>query len=263
MDNSRIPRTPSGFNAYINNTKNYLLLDAIVQPGMYIPQPFPPILPTGAVSPTVAPTPFLKNWQRLWLLPSEMDRWTSFCLQYSTLYAKYSDKAESRTRAVKDNMFSVMDAFSTFAQPILKRIEGDVYVTIDDLSVFHIKSGFLRDAVPTRHRVPIIDLPEFSMVPLGGGEARFHVRSNTDSKRASKLPGTQIEVRYLILSPDAPSPPHIDGLNRQIISSKAIFVFRSGDENTGKILYAAVRWIVVNDPSRNGPWTTIQNVGIA
>jgi hypothetical protein len=230
---------------------------------MYIPQPFPPItLPTAGAL-TVAPTPFLKNWQRLWLLPSEMDRWTSFCLQYNTLYAKYSDKAESRTTAVRDNMFKTMDDFTTFAKPILTRIEGDVYVTLDDLSVFHIKSGFLRDRVPTRHRVPIIDMPEFSMVPLGGGEARFHVRSNTDSKRASKIPGTQIEVRYMILAPDAVSPPHVDDLNRQLISSKAVFVFRGGDANTGKILYAAVRWIVVSDPSRNGPWTTIQNMGIA
>jgi hypothetical protein len=262
MADTRIPRTSSGFNAYINNTKNYLLLDTTVQPGMYIPQPFPPILPTGA-APLVAVIPSLKNWQRLWLLPSEMDKWTSFCLQYNTLYAKYSDKKESRTTAVRDNLLKVIDDFSAFATPILNRIEGDVYVTIDDLSVFHIKSGFMRDQHPTRHRVPIVDVPVFGMTPLGGGDMRFTIRSTHDASRASKLPGTEIEVRYQLLFIDEPTPKHIDDMTKQYLSSKALFVFHCGADKTGKNMWAAVRYIVVNDPSRNGPWSTIQYMGIA
>src|ERR1051326_3116681 len=178
----RISEQPAEFMADLINQHDYLETTSPVQTGLYIPQSYPSV-PPGAAA---AAIPSLANWQRLWLLPSEMDRVRSFVSECTDIYKKYSDKQEGKTTAVKDKMHIKISDFKVFFQPILNRMSGNPYITVDDLREFHIKAGQLKDNNPTKTRVQAIEAPDFSLVSITSGDFVGRIRPTKKSKRASK-----------------------------------------------------------------------------
>jgi hypothetical protein len=242
----RIPVVIDVFNAYINNTERYLRL-----------VPLPPVPPTTTVTLTAAPVPAVANWVRLGMILTEMDGWTSFKNQWNALYILYSDKEESRTTAIKNKLRDVQTAFGTFARPLLNMISGIRTVTDDDAAVLHI---VIHRAEPVHPITPIDEIPTFSATPLGGAEIKFSFRPTHDSTRASRLPdATGIEIRYEV---GEDCPPEPNDCEHMFQSTKSIFIL-SLPGSKGKMLHVSARWIVANDPARNGPWSGMFSVVVA
>lgn len=242
---SRIPRKVSDFDAYINTTKQYLQLSSP---------------PTGSANPNTGATgPSTRNWERLTFLSAENDMWMRFCDEHNALHEKYVDKHESRTTAIKDKLLDNQKRFIAFAQPLLVRISGSPYVNIDDLEVFHIKSGPLRDSNPTR-REKIEDQLAVSAECMGGSFIKFRCRRNEDETRASmhKLADV-IELRYSISETPPTNPILLNGL----YSTKAIFTEAFGEENIGKKVFYWARWRNNISPNLSGPWSELGQIAIS
>jgi hypothetical protein len=156
-----------------------------------------------------------------------------------------------------------MNDFSSFASPILNRISGNPYVTIDDLRVMHIKSGPVHDATPSHSKVQALDMPYFTITPVGGGDVKVRVRPTKDAKRSSKLKGFNIEFACAFLPLDEPRHLQIPDLTDHIVSTKAIFMKHCGTDKQSKYIFAACRWVNISDPSRNSPWSGILYVVVA
>jgi hypothetical protein len=243
----RIPKAVAEFNAYIINTERYLRA---------IPVPPPP---TTSAVPAGAAAPVQPNYIRLGMLDTEMNAWTGFKNQWNSLYILYSDKEESRTTAVKNKLRGVQNSFASFAQTLLVMMAGIRTVTDDDAAVLNI---VIHRAHPSHRVTPITDVPLFGMFPIGGGEVKFVVRSANDTKRASKILGADVEIRYAAIFIDEVPPKKVDDLFHSYISSKAIFLLNIGVYDSQKTLYVALRWVDVKNPSRNGPWTVIQKTPV-
>ena len=236
------------FNSFINDTTNYLLA---------APAP-PPSAADGSGSggggAVIAVQP---NYVRLGITDSEMNQWSNYRSQWNALYPKYTQKKETRTTAITDQLRSVQKNFRKFAQPLIGRIQFSVNVTIDDLREFNIKSAATHDANPTHSRTMADEAPYFTMKALGGGDMRIRVRTTEHGKHASMLPDFMLEFRYAFLPQDEPRHLQIADLNLQQISTKAIFTLHCGTDKQGKLIFAACRWVNLVDPSRNSPWSGI------
>ena len=84
METTRIPRLTGDFNAYLNDTTNYLQVQIGEEP----------------------------NWHRLGITSTEMDTWASFRSQWNLLYPKYTQKKETRTTSVKDQLLLIQKRFN-------------------------------------------------------------------------------------------------------------------------------------------------------
>lgn len=245
MPNShRYPKADSEFNDYVQSAVPYLIANwARLVPSVAAP-------PVPSPSPSPSPSPGGTD-PRLPQLQTFYGSWNSTYPQ--------SKDANTRTRTITNNK----DTLRTQIEALLRSIFADIpqsFLTSADRTTLNLRA---RDTTPTHHHTPIVDIPVLSMKPLGQGDFTFHVSRSHDATRDSKYPGAEIEMRYQILALGAPSPAHIDDMASTYISTKAIFVFHAGTGNTGKILWAAVRWIVISDPALNSPWSGIQNMGIA
>src|ERR1051326_7174508 len=128
----RIPRKLSDFITYLVNTANYLFA---------VPTPPPSSASAGTGSGTpAAAIPVMPNWQRLNMLEQDANTWRAFMDEAAPLYLKYSDKRESRTFAIGDNLRDVKKRFIVFAQPQLNAIAAWRNTTTDDMEVFRIKA---------------------------------------------------------------------------------------------------------------------------
>jgi hypothetical protein len=243
----RIPKAVDTLNSYINNTTNYLLADS----------PVVPLPPTVGATVAAVPTPF-KNWQRLTMIQTEMDAWVNYKNQWNLLFSKYSDKEESRTTAITTKLHGVETNFRRFAQPILTMIAGVRTVTDDDAAVLNI---VIHRAEPVHPITPIDQIPTFSATPIGGAEVKFSVRPTHDSTRASKLPdATAVEIRYEV---GDVCPPEPTVCTQMYISTKSIFILSLPGTAKGKTMHVSARWIIANDPARNGPWSGMFSVVVA
>ena len=137
---SRIPRGIIDFNSYIANTSNYLT----------------------AGTPT--------NAERLGILPAETAQWGGIYTDWAPLYAKYSDKKNSRTTAVTDQLYLLIDTCVALDQEchLLDRIAASPNVTVTDLELFNIKKGTLQ-SIRSKPSTPITEQITVILQPLGGG----------------------------------------------------------------------------------------------
>lgn len=244
MPNShRFPKADSEFNDYVQSAVPYLIAN------------WARLVPSAAAPPApLSPSPSPS-------LPGGTDpRLTQLQTYYATWNITYprSKDANTRTQTITNDK----DTLRTQIEALLRSVFSDIpqsFLTTADRTTLNLRA---RDTTPTHHHTPITDIPVLSMKPLGQGDFTFHVSRTHDATRDSKYPGAEIEVRYQVLALDA-RPTHIDDMTNSFISTKAIFVFHAGTQNTGKILWAAVRWIIISDPSLNSPWSGIQNMGIA
>src|ERR1051326_8215795 len=236
MANPRIPRAIDKFNAYINDSTNYLLAGPT-------PPPSAPAEAGAAAALAVQP-----NWSRLQLFDYEMNAWSDLRNRWNVQYAKYSPKKETRTTAIKNVLLDIRQAFIDFAQSKLGRMAGSVNVTQDDAAALNFV--FKRKS-PTRHRTQVQNYPYFTLSPMGSGDLKWRVRPTNDSKKASMIADFELQVVFAFLPLDEPRHLQIADLTNSFISTKAIFVQHCGTQNTGKWIFVACRWVNNIDPSRN------------
>ena len=226
---ARIPRGIDDFNPYFTNAISYL----------------------SDGTPTT-------NAVRLGVLPAELAELTGFATTWAPLYLKYSDKRNSRTTAVKDQLLEIIDNVVTFDQNnhILDRIAASPNVTIVDLETFNIKKGSLQKTTRTVSTTPIIEPVTVTIQPIGGGSATIKCYSTT-GQRASIYDGAD-SVQYLYQVGDtAPSSAEAPGLTKDL-STKASFTLALGSASSAKNLYIYFRWYNTKHPELAGPWSSLQ-----
>jgi hypothetical protein len=225
-DGSRIPRGIDEFNPYIINTSNYMLEGT----------------PTNA--------------ERLGVLTSESAQWTGFITDWNPLYAKYSDKKNGRTTAVKDQLLAIIDQCVLLDQTsrILDRVASSPNVTIVDMETFRIKKGVLQKTTRSFSTTPISETPIAAVQPLGGGSLAIKCHSNTS--RASILDGAD-SVQYVYAVGDTPpASADVQGLSKEL-TTKASFTLALGAGSSAKYLYIYFRWYNTKHPELASPWSAM------
>ena len=225
---TRMPRAIDVFNSYLMNTNAYLKMG----------------------------TP--SNAERLGLLPTEVDRWSYLLVQWTPLYSKYSDKKNSRTTAVKDQLLELIGIATDFDQSVhfLDRIAASPNVTIVDMETFNIKKGVLQKTTRTVPVTPITEAVVASIQPLGGGTVVLKCYTVT-GQRASIYSGAD-SVQFLYQVGDTPPvSAEVPGLNKEL-STKAIITLSLGAGSSGKNLYIYFRWYNTKHPELSGPWSALQ-----
>ncbi len=244
MSNSRVPEAIPEFNAYINNTDDYL----------------------AAGTPT--------NRERLGLSIQNGTDWnTKRVFWRDTLYPKYIDPLQS-TSAVKEQVRNFMKEFSEFARPLLNIMVADPDATSDDETVFNFK---IERAEPTHSHSPITDSVVYETVSLNGGLVEFTCRPGHDSKHPSKHPDADaIQVAHQLQggvgntpgpNPNPEPPEGLPDPNTQAmvkeLFTKAVFIVNFGVLSKGKLALVYLRWYNTKRPELSGPWTGPFAIGIA
>ena len=226
---SRIPRGIIDFNSYIANTSNYLT----------------------AGTPT--------NAERLGILPAETAQWGGIYTDWAPLYAKYSDKKNSRTTAVTDQLYLLIDTCVALDQEchLLDRIAASPNVTVTDLELFNIKKGTLQ-SIRSKPSTPITEQITVILQPLGGGS--MNVKCYYPSAQRAGIFEEADSVQYVYVVGNTP-PESADaiGLTKEI-STKGIFTLAFGSISSGKTLYIYFRWYSTKYPALAGPWNNMEAI---
>jgi len=229
-DGSRIPRRIEEFNSYIANTSAYL----------------------RAGTPT--------NAERLGILTDECAQWVAFSTEWVPLYVRYSDKKNSRTTAIKDQLMLIINECTELDRScrLLDRIAASPNVTITDMETFNIKKGVLQKTTRTVPVTPISEPVVAGIQPIGGGSVS--IKCHTATGRRPSIFGEANCVQYSYQVGGAP-PVAADaaGLSRGI-STKASFILPLGPENSAKYLYIFFQWYNTKHPELAGPWSLMQTI---
>ena len=236
MAKSRISKSPTKFNSYINNTDSFL----------------------AANDPSGQP-----NWKRLGLKNANNTEWnTKRVLWRDTLYPKYSNPDQKTSTVVKDVQQFIKD-FSTFASPLLNIIAASPDGTAQDEEIFNLILMKNRKK-PTHSTTPIEEQVYGTLTGIGGGSVKCAFRTEHDTKRPSLAEGADsVEIAYSIIAAGQAPPANPDEAEETFISSKASFVLETGAENSGKKLYLFARWFVVKNDALAGPYSQVMSVLIS
>jgi len=228
-DRSRIPRLISTFNSYIGNTSAHLAANSREN-----------------------------NATRLGLTEAEAARWAELYKEWKSLYLLYSDKTNSRTISVKNNLLLIIDKVVMFDRTnhILDRIASSGRATIEDAGVFRIKKGITAKKNHSKPQVSISEPVFAAFRQLGGG--MMQVRCHSSSSNRASIYGNADCVQFLYCVGDTPPTSAGDAGLSKDLSSKAIFVLPTGAESSGKYLYIYFRWYNTRHPLLAGPWSGLQ-----
>jgi len=225
---ARIPRGIDDFNPYIVNTTAFLQIGA----------------PTNA--------------ERLGILIAELEKWSGFAAAWVPLYTKYSDKKNSRTTAVKDQLLEIITNTTDFDQTVhfLDRIAASANVTIVDMEAFNIKKGVLQKQTRSSSTTPITEPVTVTIQPIGGGTVTLKCYSTTGQRASIYSEADGVQILYVVgnvppVSAEAP------GLSKEL-STKAIITLSLGSGSSGKNLYIYFRWYNTKHPELSGPWSALQ-----
>ena len=225
---TRIPRGIDDFSPFIVNTNAYLH--------------------TGMPN----------NAERLGILIAELEKWSKFATDWVPLYTKYSDKKNSRTTVVKDQLLEIISNTVDFDQSIhfIDRIAASPNVTIVDMEAFNIKKGLLQKTSRGSSSTPIAESVTVTIQPIGGGTMSLKCYSTT-GQRASIYSGAD-GVQFLYMVGDVPPvSAEAPGLSKEL-STKAIITLSLGSGSSGKNLYIYFRWYNTKHPELSGPWSALQ-----
>lgn len=224
----RIPRTITPFNGYLLNTNTYLL----------------------------AGTPV--NATRLGITTPETTQWTAFVAQWTPLYMKYCDKANSRTTAVIEQLNAIIDKVVLFDQTnhILDRIASNTSATIVDLETFNIKTGLLQKTTRTISTTPISEIVTATVLPAGGGTVNIKCYTATSGRPGICKEGDCVQYLYSVGN-TAPTSAEAEGLQKEI-STKGAFNLVLGAASSTQFLYIYFRWYNTRRPELAGTWSNLQ-----
>ena len=226
----RIPRGIDDFNPYIVNTTAFLQ--------------------------TGAPT----NAERLGILIAELERWLGFEAAWVPLYTKYSDKKNSRTTSIKDQLLAIIKECVELdkTRHFLDRIASSMNVTIKDMETFNIKKGVLQKSSPTVATAPILTQVIAALRPIGGCTFTVKCRPVSGQRPAIIRGANCVQYHYLV----GKTPPGSakDKTLEKDLSSKASFTLSLELGNTGQYLYIYFRWYNTKHPDLSGPWSALQTV---
>jgi hypothetical protein len=226
---SRIPRGIGDFNSYITNTSVFLT----------------------AGTPT--------NAERLGILPAELTQWVDINNDWIPLQVKYSDKKNSRTVAVKDQLYLLIDKCVELDQNcrLLDRIAASPNVTVTDLELFGIKRGTLQSN-RSKPSSSITEPVSAILQPLGGGSMNVKCYSVSGQRAGILEEGDSVQYVYAVGT--VPPVSADDPILTKEISTKAIFTLPLGSVSSGKNLYIYFRWYNTKHPTLAGPWSNLQTI---
>ena len=197
------------------------------------------------------------NAERLGILPEETVKWKGLTNRYQPLYLLYSDKKNSRTTAVKDQLLSIIDEVTDLDQSchLLDRIAASPNVTVADMETFNIKKGILQKTTRSVATTPLTNQVAAAIQPIGGGSVTIKCR-NISGERAGIDEGANC-VQYAYVVGDK-APVSADGENlRREISTKASFVLALGSASSAQSLFIYFRWYNTKHPELAGPWSAL------
>jgi hypothetical protein len=226
---TRIPRAADEFDGFINRTATYLL----------------------------AGTP-VNNGTRLGLLPEEVTRWDGISKRWQPVYEKYSDKRNSCTPAVREEVYSIIDETVGFDRDVylLERIGTSPNATIADLEMFNVRKGPLQKSGRTIPQTPISEMVSVTIQPIGGGSVNLKCYSSTAQRAGILDPADCVQYLYMVGS-TPPASAEDDSLKLGS-STKGIFTLQTGPGSSGKNLYIYFRWYNSKHPEIAGPWSSMQ-----
>ena len=238
MSETRVPEPDTEFDEYLNGTADYLLLT-----------------PGGASTPP--------NWERLNLLAAENTQWQDYKTDWNSKFGTVKSNTlngirdTNATKAKND----AKDAFTNWvndpAMNKLTRIEGSPNITNNDRTVFNIKE---RDTTLTP-RPHITKAPYVDMKGEDGGVVLITCRVESDSTRSSMHPDADdIEMRYVIMEPDAVPPATASECPSTADSKKALFRFSDAIDYPGKRIHAFLRWHNGSEEDKSSPWSQRETV---
>jgi len=223
----RIPRGIDDCSQYLISTNNYL----------------------------ISGTP--NNAERLGILPEEAVKWSGFANRYSPLYLLYSDKKNSRTTAIKNQLLSIIDEVTDLDQTshLLDRIAASPNVTIADMATFNIKKGVLQKTTRTVATTPLTNQVAAAIQPIGGGSVNIKCR-NVSSERAAIDEGANCVQYAFVVGEKAPVSADAENMKREI-STRASFVLALGSASSAQNLYIYFRWYHTKHADLAGPWSAL------
>lgn len=227
---TRIPQGIDDFNSYHHKTASYIK--------------------TG--------TPEI-NGIRLGLLQPEIDGWCAISNIWDPLYEKYTDKKNSRTSAVIEQLHQCIITAVDYDMEInmLDRIAASINATVTDLITFNIKKGLTQKTTRTISHTPIAEPVEPILLPIGGGTVNIKCYSTTGARASIYEDANCVQYLYLVGN-TSPESIKSEGL-KQEITSRASFSLPLGAENSGKMLFIYFRWYNTKHPELAGPWSTLQS----
>lgn len=226
---TRIPRSIHPFNGFLVNSNAYFL----------------------AGTPT--------NATRLGFTSSEITQWTSYLTQWSPLYLKYCDKANSRTTSIIEQLNAIIDKLVLFDQTnhILDRIASSTSATIIDLETFNIKSGQLQKTTRTISTTPIAEQVSVTLQPIGGGTVNIKCYTATGARPGICDGADCVQFLYSVGS-TPPASAEDNGLKKEI-STKGAFNLVLGASSSAQNLYVYFRWYNARRPELAGTWSSMQS----
>jgi hypothetical protein len=229
----RIPRGIDPFDPYINRIVAYL------QEG----------------NPTT-------NAERVGIGSDEVQFLSNMLTEWKPLYLKYTDKKNTRTTAVIDQAYNIIDQVITYDQTryILDRIAVSPNATIVDMEVFNIRKGALQKTNRSVQTKSISEPVSVTLQSLGGGIISAKCYSSSSARASIFDEADSVQYSYLI-GTIPPTSPSAEGMIRDL-STKGSFNFSVGDHNGGKNLYIYFRWYNTKHPELAGPWCSIQIIWI-
>jgi len=202
------------------------------------------------------------NAERLGILPEEAIKWSGFTNRYNPLYLLYSDKKNSRTTAVKDQLLSIIDEVTDFDQKnhLLDRIAASPNVTIADMETFNIKKGVLQKTTRSVATTPLINQVAAAIQPIGGGSLNIKCRNVSGERAAIDEGANCVQYAYMI-GEKAPVSADAENLRREI-STKASFILALGSDSSTQSLFIYFRWYNTKHPNLAGPWSALMTTFI-
>lgn len=229
-----IPTTLSGFDEYIRRVIPYLLEEET------------PTNPRHErLNMTTGEMTTARNWR---------DQWWTGVVATPGAYELHSNAA-TKTKVTRTAVTTIMNGFTLFFSPILKRMSTIAY-TDTDKETLNIP---LRDTTLTPR--PVIEvIPVVSIDSKAGARIDVRCRISTDASRASMHPDADaIEARYHI---GTTPPANAAACTNMLTSGKALFTIDAGTDNEGMKFYLFCRYINVLDKQKNGAYSAVTVVTV-
>lgn len=226
---TRIPEGMAPFNAYINNSDDYL--QALSADGV------------------------TKNWERLGLTIDMAAKWKDHRVEWrDNLYPVYSNPA-LRNKTTTKQVNDFRDEFKAIAGPMLNLMAASPNAGAEDEEMLNF---VISRKKPTHSHTPITDTCFGRFSALGGGEIKVSFTSDTDTKRASLIKGANcVQIAFKI--GDTPPAHVLDGTKLDLVP-RASYIMDMGADNSGKKLFVYQRWYNSKYPELAGPWSGQQSL---